>query len=209
AYLLERSREDYLFQQEKFEASLKDQLAEIDEMLTFLIQTNMPAILPEEGSKRLQEIAQQTYLDLNGNSQTFLDPHEVINLSIRKGSLNEEERREIESHATHTFLFLRQIPWTKGMRGIPNIAYGHHEKLNGEGYPRGIKASEIPIQTRIMTISDIFDALTAADRPYKKALPKERALDILGYEVKDNHIDPDLVNLFIEAKIYDLTNKEP
>ena len=126
-------------------------------------------------------------------------------LSIRKGSLSEEERVEIESHVTHTFEFLKKIPWTTELKGVPGIAYGHHEKLNGRGYPRRVTADAIPIQSRMMTVSDIFDALSAADRPYKKALPPERALDILKLEVNDGMLDRNLVDLFIEAKVYEKT----
>jgi HD-GYP domain-containing protein (c-di-GMP phosphodiesterase class II) len=106
---------------------------------------------------------------------------------------------------THTFRFLREIPWTRELRRLPEIAFGHHEKLNGAGYPRGIRGEEIPVQTRMMTISDIFDALTAADRPYKPAVQLPKALDILRMETKGGMIDPDLVELFVNAKVYEAT----
>ena len=127
---------------------------------------------------------------MEGNRQPFLTPNEVAALSIRKGSLSEKERREIESHVTHTFRFLSEIPWTGEFRRVPEIAYAHHEKLDGTGYPRRLKAAEIPIQSRMMTISDIFDALVAWDRPYKKAVPVERALDILRDEARRGQAGP-------------------
>jgi HD-GYP domain-containing protein (c-di-GMP phosphodiesterase class II) len=133
----------------------------------------------------------------------FLTDDEYVKLSIKRGSLDEAERKEIESHVTHTYLFLKTIPWTKEMKNIPAIAYGHHEKLDGDGYPRGIHSPEIPVQTRMMTVSDIYDALTASDRPYKRAIPTQKALDILNIEVKEKKLDPDLVKIFIEAKIWD------
>jgi HD-GYP domain-containing protein (c-di-GMP phosphodiesterase class II) len=133
----------------------------------------------------------------------LLSEDELRFLMINKGNLDLRERREIESHVTHTFRFLEQIPWTRELRGIPNIAFGHHEKLNGTGYPRGIDAPQIPIQTRMMTIADIFDALTATDRPYKRAVPTERALDILGQEAKAGNVDKDLLETFAAAKVYD------
>lgn len=102
----------------------------------------------------------------------------------------------------HTFQFLTQIPWTKELRRVPEIARAHHEKLNGSGYPYGMRAEDIPIQSKIMTISDIYDALTAADRPYKKAVPLDRALDILHYEKMAGAIDGELLTLFIDAKVY-------
>ncbi|MBA3853906.1 MAG: HD family phosphohydrolase, partial [Gemmatimonas sp.] len=116
--------------------------------------------------------------------------------------LDPRERREIESHVTHTYRFLQQIPWTKELKGIPQIAYGHHEKLNGMGYPRGVKDAEIPVQTRMMTIADIYDALTATDRPYKRAVPAERALDILQAEAKDGLVDPHLLATFTAAQVW-------
>jgi HD-GYP domain-containing protein (c-di-GMP phosphodiesterase class II) len=129
----------------------------------------------------------------------------VENLTIGKGSLNVEERLEIESHVTHSFRFLRQIPWTKDMRRVPTIAYAHHEKLNGSGYPNGLRSEDIPFQAKMMTVCDIYDALTASDRPYKRALSPERSLDILGIEVKDGNLDPELVRMFIDSKVWSLT----
>src|SRR5207237_10309983 len=118
------------------------------------------------------------------------------------------ERREIESHVTHTYRFLPQIPWTRTLKRVPDIAYGHHEKLTGKGYPRSLKESEIALPTRMMTISDIYDALTASDRPYKKAVPKEKAYEILEDEAKRGDIDSDLLRVFIEADIPARANAE-
>ncbi len=151
----------------------------------------------------LDEIHGKTFLEKGGQSVPFIADDEYVKLKIKQGSLDEAERKEIESHVTHTFLFLRTIPWTKEMRNIPTIAYGHHEKLDGAGYPRRIQAPEIPIQTRMMTVSDIFDALTASDRPYKPAVPPRKALDILTEDVENHHLDEDLVRVFIEAKIWE------
>ena len=110
---------------------------------------------------------------------------------------------EIESHAYHTYVFLSQIPWIEEWKSIPRIAGYHHEKLNGRGYPNHVSAPEIPIQSRMMTISDIFDALTASDRPYKKAVPVDKALNIIESEVKSGQLDHELFNLFINSKIYE------
>ena len=103
---------------------------------------------------------------------------------------------------THTYHFLRQIPWTRDLRRVPEIAFKHHEKLTGNGYPKKVPAEDIPPQTRIMTIADIYDALTANDRPYKKALPHEKAIDILNDEAKKGFIDKSLLNVFIESKAH-------
>jgi HD-GYP domain-containing protein (c-di-GMP phosphodiesterase class II) len=159
-------------------------------------------VLPEGEFQYLQQIATQHFSDLRGETRLLIVPEEARILSIRKGNLDASERGEIESHVTHTFNFLQKIPWTKDLAGVANIAYAHHEKLNGRGYPRKLTAAEIPLQSRMMTISDIYDALTASDRPYKRAVPTDRALDILDMETNDGLLDRDLVNVFVEAKVY-------
>jgi HD-GYP domain-containing protein (c-di-GMP phosphodiesterase class II) len=143
------------------------------------------------------------YEDLDRKRTPLLLPDEFHFLSIRKGTLDEVERLEIESHVTHSFKFLIKIPWTPQMRNVPQYAYGHHELLDGTGYPRKLQGPEIPAQARMMTISDIFDALTATDRPYKRAVPVERALDILHKEFTGK-LDADLLEVFIEKKVYEL-----
>jgi 3',5'-cyclic-nucleotide phosphodiesterase len=123
-------------------------------------------------------------------------------LSIRKGSLSLEERTQIESHVSHTYRFLSSIPWTADLARVPEIAHAHHEKLDGSGYPRGLRADRIPVPARIMTVCDIYDALTAADRPYKKAVPREKALRILEDESREGLLDPWLVEVFISEMLW-------
>src|SRR6202022_2422294 len=137
----------------------------------------------------------------------ILTPDEVRFLSIPQGSPEFGEGVQIESHVVHSFNFLLQIPWTKEIREIPRIARAHHEKLNGTGYPYKLKSDEIPVQAKIMTICDMFDALSASDRPYKKAVPAERALDILDMSVKQNELDSELYQLFLDAKVFNPSNK--
>ena len=163
---------------------------------------NEPTVLPEAAAGILDHIAKRTFTNVQGEPVPFLDVDELHFLKIPKGTLNESERLEIESHVEQTYRFLTQIPWTEDLRNLPIIAYGHHEKLNGKGYPRGVIAKEIPIQTRMMTIADIFDALTASDRPYKRALSAEKALNILQMEAKDGLIDQQLVDILIGAEVY-------
>jgi len=143
------------------------------------------------------------FTDSRGERRLLVDPEEARILSIRKGNLDAAERTEIESHVTHTFNFLMKIPWTRDLAAVADIAYAHHEKLNGRGYPRKLSANEIPIQSRMMTVSDIYDALTASDRPYKRAISTDRALDILRMEVNDGLLDSALVDTFVEAKVYE------
>ncbi len=191
------------------EGPILERLAELDSFWQVVEACNRPTVLPERGSERLLEIAGRTYRDGRGQERPYLLPRELAWLSIPKGSLADDERREIESHVTHTYRFLQQIPWTRSLRDVPDIAYGHHEKLDGKGYPRGVPAGSIGVETRMMTISDIFDALTASDRPYKRALPPEKALDILRAEVREGKIDSALFDVFVEAAVFDAVRPRP
>src|SRR5258707_7014053 len=119
-------------------------------------------------------------MDREGELRLYIEREEIAALQVRRGSLRDVERVEIESHVVHTFNFLSKIPWGRRFADVPRIAGAHHEYLNGRGYPRRLAAADIPVESRIMTIADIFDALTASDRPYQKAVPVGRALDIIG-----------------------------
>jgi HD-GYP domain-containing protein (c-di-GMP phosphodiesterase class II) len=182
-------------------------IADLDRYVEFITRVNEPTILPSSEFELLAEISQKTYRDPRGAERPYLTSEEVRYLSIPRGSLDTAERRQIESHVTHSFNFLAQIPWTPEYRGIPEIARAHHEKLNGQGYPNGLKAAEIPVQARMMTICDIFDALSASDRPYKRAVPTDRALEILKLCVRDGEIDAELFRLFLDAQVYRLVAK--
>ena len=208
-YALDKGRDEYGSKQAEFDAFIEQQLKEVDAYFATVLQANEPTVLPEGSFEKLTEIAARHFLDFDGADEQLLTPHEVQLLSIRKGSLDDNERLLIESHVTHTFEFLSKIPWTKEIRSIPEIARGHHEKLTGKGYPYRLAAPEIPLQTRMMTISDIFDALGASDRPYKKAVTLEKSLQILEMEVKDGNIDPLLFRLFVDAKIWERWHQEP
>lgn len=183
------------------DVKLRARLDELAEMLDFIQASNLPTVSAEGSFERLHEIAARTFVDTRGATRSYLTPREVRLLSIRKGSLGPEERNEIESHVSHTFRFLSQIPWTRSLRNVPEIAFGHHEKLTGDGYPRGLQGEDILPQTRMITIADIYDALTAGDRPYKRAMSHERALDILHIEAKAGLIDRDLLRVFTEADV--------
>ncbi|MBF0407159.1 MAG: GAF domain-containing protein [Candidatus Riflebacteria bacterium] len=176
--------------------------SELDEILQFLIRSNEPTVLEEGNFNRLLDIAKMKYSDFDGQTTDYLTERETHVLSIRKGSLSEAERIEIESHVTHTFNFLTKIPWTKNLGRIPEIAYAHHEKLNGRGYPNHLENLSIPIESKLMTICDIFDALTAQDRPYKKALPLEKALDIMYTEVNHGLLSKELLDIFVTNRLY-------
>ncbi len=186
------------------EAEHQRQQAEIERELAAVLAANEPTVLEGETLGAVRELGKRTFLDWHGQEQPFLNERELEALSIRRGSLSEDERREIESHVTHTYEFLSQIPWTGEFRHIPEIAWAHHEKLDGSGYPRGLKAPAIPLQSRMMAIADIFDALVAWDRPYKGRVSVERALGILDEEAAAGKLDRDLLKIFIEARSFEL-----
>lgn len=191
---------------DEIDRRLQQELVQLREWIQSIVVANEPSVLPEDKASMLQALSVQTYYDMSGNPHPMLDPQEFRFLSIRKGTLDPHERLEMEAHVTHSFHFLTKIPWTPVMKSIPEIAYGHHEKLDGSGYPRGLTADKIPIQARMMTISDIYDALTAQDRPYKRAVPTSTALDILHTEADQGKLDKDLLDIFIAKDIYKATS---
>ena len=181
------------------------QLARLDEMVALILHANEPTVLAEGSFERIAEVATHTYVDARGEVRPYLTPSEVESLKVQRGSLTVAERAEIESHVVHTYNFLATIPWGRRLWKIPQIAGSHHEKLDGTGYPRGLRAPDIPVESRMMLIADIFDALTASDRPYKRAVPVERALAILEDEVSHGKADRDLFQVFVEAKVWKRT----
>jgi len=202
-YLMNRGRDEGFTEfSSRLDAEMVTEMVRLRKDLEVVVASNEPTVLPEGEFQYLQALARREFEDLSGGKRTLLRPDEAKVLSIRKGNLDAAERTEIESHVTHTFEFLSKIPWTADLKSVPDIAYAHHEKVNGRGYPRGLPGYDIPLPSRMMTISDIYDALTAKDRPYKRAIPTERALDILNMEVKDGLLDPNLVAIFIEAKVF-------
>lgn len=184
------------------ERQLESERQRIDRYFQTVIEANEPNVSEAAVTDLLNEIAAYTFVNLDDEAVNLLHDFEFENLALAKGSLSPAERVEIESHVSHTFSFLSLIPWTRNLSQLPEIAYAHHEKLDGSGYPRGLSQEAIPVQSKIMTIADIYDALTAADRPYKPALPAERALDILGYEAKAGKVDKDLLSVFIESNAW-------
>lgn len=200
-YLERHGRDGFDSWLRELDATHARELGELDRFLEVVLRANEPALLQSDIAEGITTLAERTYETLDGTARPYLEPDEVRFLSIRKGSLDEAERKEIESHVTHTFNFLKEIPWTKELRDVPIIAFGHHEKIDGRGYPRGIRGEAIPVQTRMMTISDIYDALTAQDRPYKRAVPQDRALGIMEEEVKSGQLDADLFRLFVAGDV--------
>ncbi|HEU0029252.1 MAG TPA: HD domain-containing phosphohydrolase [Kofleriaceae bacterium] len=207
-YLSEASRDEMAEQLAQIDKDLSARVGEIDDIIRFILQANEPSVLEQGGFERIAEIAGMTFLDDTGEIGPFLSPSEASSLQIRRGSLTEQERLEINSHVVHSFNFLCQIPWGRTLRDVPRIAGAHHEKLDGTGYPDGLRGDAIPIPSRMMAITDIYDALTAKDRPYKKAMPAEKALDILASDVKRGQLDADLFEVFIGARVWALTARD-
>jgi HD-GYP domain-containing protein (c-di-GMP phosphodiesterase class II) len=186
----------------ELDAELARRLVEASDAWAFVVKANEPALLEEGGLERLVEIGRLTYPGPDGAPRPYLEGEELLALQVRRGSLTDVERVEIESHVVHTFNFLSRIPWGRRFADVPRIAGAHHEYLNGRGYPRHLAAADIPVESRIMTIADIFDALTASDRPYKKAVPVDRALGIIDGEVKAGKCDAVLFDVFVQSQVY-------
>jgi HD-GYP domain-containing protein (c-di-GMP phosphodiesterase class II) len=184
------------------DAELARKLAGVDEAWRVVAAANEPTLLAEPALARLREVAAWEYRDIDGQGRPYLEPAELEALEVGRGSLTPAERREIESHVTHTLKFLETIPWGRTLRNVPRIAGAHHESMDGRGYPSGLTGTAIPVESRMLTIADIYDALTASDRPYKPAVPTARALDIIASEVKSGRCDPLLFQVFVEAEIW-------
>jgi HD-GYP domain-containing protein (c-di-GMP phosphodiesterase class II) len=179
-------------------------IQELEEIKAFVIKCNEPGeFLEDDKLNRLKEISEMTYKDENGESVNFLTENELENLSIRKGSITEKERKIMQHHATVTLKMLNRIPFTKRLRNIPNFAGAHHEFVNGKGYPLGLKGNEIPFEGLMMAVTDIAEALTASDRPYKKGMPLSNVYRILRSMSEHQELDQNLVEFFIEEKVYE------
>lgn len=176
---------------------------ELDETLAFLRRTNMGGeFLRPEDQVRVRTLASRTWTRADGSLQPWLTPDEVENLCIPKGTLLPQEREVINHHMVATIKMLEKLPFPKHLKRVPEYAGGHHERMDGKGYPRGLTRDQMSVQARIMGIADVFEALTAGDRPYKKAMPLSQALAILGRMAETGHIDPDLFQIFMDAGVY-------
>jgi HD-GYP domain-containing protein (c-di-GMP phosphodiesterase class II) len=187
---------------EVLDAAAAERAREFDGLFDEIVAANEPTVMPKDARGRLEALLARRTRDRRGQEATLLLPEEFRFLSITQGSLSEEERRAIESHVSHTWRFLSTIPWTADLARVPEIAYAHHEKLDGTGYPRGLVRADIPPAARALSVCDVYDALTASDRPYKKAVPRDAALGILEGEAKRDRLDPWMVAAFIEGKVW-------
>lgn len=184
---------------------IESRLQGLREDCLFLEKCNIGSeFMKDSDVERVQLIAEKhRWTDRSGSSQPFLTEDEVKNLTIRAGTLTGDERQIINHHIDMTIAMLEQLPWPRHLKNVPEYAGGHHEKMDGKGYPRGLKRDEMSIQARCMGIADIFEALTAADRPYKKGKTLSEALDILGKMKLGHHVDPDLFDVFVWSRVYE------
>ena len=170
--------------------------------MQFLVDCNIGGeFMKPEFQKRVEEIGSQT-VDMNGKKQPLLTSEEIRNLNIQKGTLLPEEREIINEHIVITIEMLEQLPYPKNLRNVPEFAGGHHEKMDGTGYPKGLKENQMSPQAKIMAIADIYEALTAADRPYKDGKKLSDAMRIMGFMKDDYHIDEDLFEIFVSSGTY-------
>jgi HD-GYP domain-containing protein (c-di-GMP phosphodiesterase class II) len=191
-------------EQEHADRALRARIRQIDEDRQFLRACNFGAeAMRDQDLLRVQEISRSyPWLDVDGNRADFLTDDELKNLTIRSGTLTQEERQIINHHIEVTIQMLESLPWPRHLKNVAEYAGGHHERMDGKGYPRGLKREQMSVQARVMGIADIFEALTAKDRPYKKGKTLSESLRILGNFRRNGHIDPDLFDIFVREKVY-------
>jgi HD-GYP domain-containing protein (c-di-GMP phosphodiesterase class II) len=201
--VLKRDLEIQALRGELDERKLRVRLRELDDDRRFLHACNMGSErMKDEDIARVKRIAAYRWRDVAGHEANFLSDDEVKNLTIRAGTLTEEERKIINHHIVATIKMLEALPWPKHLANVPEYAGGHHERMDGRGYPRGLKREQMSVQARCMGIADIFEALTARDRPYKKGKTLSESLEILGRMKLNHHVDPDLFDIFVRKKVY-------
>lgn len=184
-------------------SELETALGNLGSDLELIKSSNLPGeFLSDDKISRIKEIAAKTYL-LSDGEHPYITDEELENLIVRKGSVTGRERKTIENHAAVTHKMLNQLPFPRKLLKVPDYASEHHEKLDGSGYPRGLTAKDLPLQSRIIAVADIFEALTAKDRPYRKPVHISQVLKIMDMMKKDNHIDPDIYSLFTENRLYE------
>jgi len=190
-------------QKEAIETEYAQEIGQIEADRAFIRKCNTGGeFMSGEDQERVRRIGQRTWTNLEGEIAPFLSGNEIYNLQIAKGTLTPEEREVINNHVVMSIKMLEALPFPRHMKNVPEYAGGHHERMDGKGYPNGLTREQMSVPARIMAIADIFEALTACDRPYKQAKKLSEALKILGFMKKDKHIDPDLFDFFIDERIY-------
>ncbi|MBW2340433.1 MAG: GAF domain-containing protein [Deltaproteobacteria bacterium] len=192
----------------ELDRDLNGRLKQIEQDLAFIKEINSSNFLDEPGLEKLEDIYKKKYLDFEGQKRGYLTDFEFENLSVRKGNLTKDEIEEIQSHVIHTENIVDKIPFKGSLKRVPLFAAGHHEMLDGSGYPKQVTSENIPLQTRIITVADIYEALIAKDRPYKGSMDPVRSLAILQEEAAKGRLDKELVRIFIEKKVYEAKEED-
>jgi len=198
--MLHHQAADFEVARARVHRDLKKQLSILDDYYSMVERANNPTVLLDGDFSHLRELHNYSFAEADGSLTGLISADDLTALSVRRGSLTPEERVEIEAHVQWTKDFLAVLPWPKELSQVPEIAGAHHEKMNGKGYPQGLVGEEIPLASRVMTVCDIFDALTAMDRPYKSAIGDDRAFEILYMEAKEGLLDTDLVDVFVASR---------
>lgn len=202
--LLHHAPVDIEVARRRIHRALETELQKLDDFHELIRRANMPNVRDVGDFEHLNEIRDYAFRELDGTLNGLITDVDLMALSVRRGSLTPEERREIQSHVSHTREFLSVLPWPPELAAVPEIAAAHHEKLDGSGYPEGLLGEQIPLASRVMAVCDIYDALTAMDRPYKRAMTTEVALGILEDEARQGLLDTDIVRIFMESRTYEL-----
>jgi hypothetical protein len=201
--VLKRDVEMEFLKNSTTEKQMRERLRELEDDRRFLHACNIGGErMRDEDMERVRRIARYRWRDVAGHEADFLTADEVKNLTIRAGTLTEDERKIINHHIVATIRMLEALPWPRHLANVPEYAGGHHERMDGKGYPRGLKREQMSVQARCMGIADIFEALTAKDRPYKKGKSLSESLEILGRMAQSGHVDPDLFDVFVRRKVY-------
>jgi HD-GYP domain-containing protein (c-di-GMP phosphodiesterase class II) len=201
--VLKRDLEIQRLKGEVDEMPLRRRLRELDDDRRFLHACNIGGErMSDDDVARVRRIAAYRWRDVTGHEANFLSEDEVKNLTIRAGTLTDDERKVINHHIVATIRMLEALPWPKHLSNVPEYAGGHHERMDGKGYPKGLRREQMSVQARCMGIADIFEALTAKDRPYKKGKTLSESLEILGRMSQSGHIDPDLFHIFVRKQVY-------
>jgi HD-GYP domain-containing protein (c-di-GMP phosphodiesterase class II) len=188
---------------EAAESRYRERVRQLDDGRAFLRACNIGSeAMSAADVERVKAIAEYRWIDSAGHEATFLTADELKNLTIRSGTLNADERQIINHHIVATVRMLEALPWPRHLKNVPEYAGGHHERMDGKGYPKGLTREQMSVQARVMGIADIFEALTAKDRPYKRGKTLSESLEILGRFRENGHIDPDLFDIFVRKKIY-------
>lgn len=202
--LLHHDAQDIAVARRRVHRQLEKQLSILDQYFEWIVKANSPNVLDAGDYGHLEEIREHAFTELDGTPGSVITDEDVLALSVRRGSLTPDERRKIQAHVVFTTEFLSVLPWPPELGRIPAIAGAHHERMDGSGYPMGLVGEQIPLASRVMAVCDVFDALTAMDRPYKKAMGKDTAFAILQDEAKRGLLEADMVQIFIQSGSHEL-----